>query len=102
MNKPAIILACALLLASGSAFAQANSVQLPRDTVPAELADSEGQIVVAQCSACHSLDYITTQPRAKGAQFWRDSVTKMVNVYGARITPETADAVAGVLARKFG
>jgi hypothetical protein len=58
--------------------------------------------VVDNCSACHSLDYITTQPRGKGEQFWRDAVAKMVNVYKAPLSPEDADAVAATLARKFG
>lgn len=72
------------------------------DTVPASLSDPAGQVVVANCTACHSLDYITTQPRGKGGQFWRDEVAKMVNVYKAPIAPADADAVAGVLDRKFG
>eukprot|EP01037_Dinobryon_pediforme_P015208 gene15208-15352_t len=50
------------------------------ELVPAALADAPGQVVAAHCATCHSLDYITTQPRGKGAQFWRDEVTKMVNI----------------------
>ena len=53
--------------------------------------------MVNNCSACHSLDYITTQPRGKGEQFWRDSVAKMVNVYKAPLSPEDADAVGAAL-----
>ena len=49
-----------------------------------------------------SLDYITTQPRGKGEQFWRDAVAKMVNVYKAPLSPEDADDVGAALARKFG
>jgi cytochrome c5 len=87
---------------SGSAQAGALHYQQRADTVPAALSDSEGQVVVANCLTCHSADYITTQPRGKGAQFWRDEVAKMVNVYKAPIAPADADAVAGVLGRKFG
>jgi mono/diheme cytochrome c family protein len=75
---------------------------LPADTVPALLAQPDTEIVVSNCSACHSLDYIATQPRRKGPQFWRDAVTKMINVYKAPIDPADADAVAAALTRKFG
>jgi predicted secreted protein len=60
------------------------------------------QLVRAQCSACHSLDYIQTQPRGKGEQFWRDSVTKMTSVYGAAFSPEDANRIVAYLARTYG
>ena len=82
----------AVLLAA--AFAQPVSIELPIGNTPPELADPASEVVVNNCSACHSLDYITTQPRGKGEQFWRDSVAKMVNVYKAPVSPANADAVA--------
>lgn len=91
--------ACALAIPAATIAAQPVTYALPADTVPAVLADA--QIVVTNCSGCHSLDYIVTQPRHKGPQFWRDAVTKMVNVYKAPIEPSDADAVAEELARKF-
>lgn len=98
----------AILLGAGSfvlniaTAAQPVTIDLPIGDTPAELSDDDAEVVVNNCSSCHSLDYITTQPRGKGAQFWKDSVTKMINVYKAPIAPEDADAVAGVLARKLG
>ncbi len=59
-------------------------------------------MVVNNCASCHSLDYLTAQPRGKGAQFWRDSVTKMITVYKAPLSPEEAEQVSAVLAKKFG
>ncbi|KEY97937.1 sulfite:cytochrome C oxidoreductase subunit B, partial [Sphingomonas sp. BHC-A] len=56
----------------------------------------------ATCSACHSLDYVTTQPRGKGAQFWQDSVGKMIKVYGAPIEPADAERIAAYLAATYG
>jgi hypothetical protein len=85
----------------GVAGGPAHYQQRP-DTVPASLSDDQGQIVVANCTACHSLDYITTQPRGKGMQFWHDEVTKMVGVYKAPVAPADAEAVITVLDRKFG
>jgi len=91
----------AVLLGAG-ALAQPAGIQLPFGETPTDLAEPDARIVVSNCSACHSLDYITTQPRGKGEQFWRDSVTKMINVYKAPLSADEADAVTAVLARKFG
>ena len=53
-------------------------------------------VVKNNCTACHSADYVDTQPRgAKDKKaFWQAEVTKMIKVYGAPI----ADAdVAGIV-----
>ncbi|MGJ4949300.1 cytochrome c [Bradyrhizobium sp. HKCCYLS20291] len=45
-------------------------------------------LAVAQgnCTACHSADYIRTQPPMKNKkEFWQAEVTKMIKVYGAPI-----------------
>lgn len=73
------------------------------ESKPAALPDDPGsQLVEANCSGCHSLDYILTQPRGKPAAFWRDAVTKMVNVYGAPIDKPDGDRIAAYLARHYG
>ncbi|MES2698556.1 MAG: cytochrome C [Pseudomonadota bacterium] len=102
MTIAKIALALAGLLAAGGAAAQSAGITLPSGAVPPELSGQDNAVVVANCSACHSLDYIVTQPRGKGEQFWRDSVTKMITVYGAPLSPETAQQVVTVLASKFG
>lgn len=78
------------------------SYQLPEETVPAALSDAGAEAVVNNCSACHSLEYITTQPPGMGEKFWHDEVTKMVKVYGAPIEPDQAEAIAKILADRFG
>ncbi|WP_343617079.1 cytochrome C [Novosphingobium sp.] len=104
----ALLFACVLSLASAQGSASSGAPARPvhyvprADPLPAALSDGEGQVVAANCSACHSLDYITTQPRGKGIQFWRDEVTKMVSVYKAPIAPADSEAVAATLGRKFG
>ncbi|MGC1269433.1 MAG: cytochrome C [Croceibacterium sp.] len=102
MRVPTLALSLALTLFGGTALARTVSIDLPQDSVPPELTGPEAEIVANTCAACHSLDYITTQPRGKGEQFWRDSVAKMVTVYGAPIAPEDAQAIGTVLAGKFG
>lgn len=96
------VLAIGAVALAGSALARPVHYAAPADSVPAALADADGQAVAGQCATCHSLDYITTQPRGKGAQFWRDEVAKMVNVYKAPVAPADADTVAAVLGKKFG
>jgi mono/diheme cytochrome c family protein len=45
------------------------------------------ETVKNNCTACHSADYIFTQPRGPkfGEDFWRAEVSKMIKVYGAPI-----------------
>ncbi|MDM7955233.1 cytochrome C [Blastomonas sp.] len=78
------------------------SFVMPEETTPPELADEGAELVVSTCSACHSLEYITTQPRGMGEKFWHDSVGKMVKVYGAPIEPADAQAISDILADRFG
>ena len=49
------------------------------------------ETVQNNCTACHSADYVKTQPRGEKFRkdFWAAEVTKMVKVYGAPI--EDAD-----------
>jgi mono/diheme cytochrome c family protein len=49
------------------------------------------EVVQNNCTACHSADYIQTQPRGEKFKkgFWAAEVTKMIKVYGAPI--EDAD-----------
>ncbi|NLR70985.1 cytochrome C [Novosphingobium sp. ERN07] len=98
----ALVLSATLAMSAVAVSAKPVTFDMPEEVVPAELADEAGEPVVAACSTCHSLEYITTQPRGKGAQFWRDAVAKMINVYKAPIEPADADAVAEVLAMRFG
>jgi mono/diheme cytochrome c family protein len=44
-------------------------------------------VVQNNCTACHSADYIKTQPRGEKFKkdFWAAEVTKMIKVYGAPI-----------------
>jgi sulfite dehydrogenase (cytochrome) subunit B len=45
------------------------------------------ETVQNNCTACHSADYIKTQPRGEKFKkdFWAAEVTKMIKVYGAPI-----------------
>lgn len=70
-------------------LAKPATYALPSETSRLTQAPDQGYATSeAYCGACHSRDYITTQPPAQGKEFWAAEVNKMVVVYGAAI-PET-------------
>jgi len=79
---------CAFSLTA--AGAKPVSYKLPDET--AEFKPGPNlDVVKNNCTACHSADYIKTQPRGPKFKkdFWQAEVTKMIKVYGAPI--EEAD-----------
>ena len=57
-------------------------------------------VVQNNCTACHSADYISTQPRGEKFKrdFWQAEVTKMIKVYGAPIDEADVGKIADYLA----
>jgi mono/diheme cytochrome c family protein len=55
------------------------------------------------CLACHSADYINTQPTGSrfGRDFWAAEVTKMIKVYGAPIADDDAKKIVDYLAATY-
>ena len=82
----------AIVIGVGLAAAHAAPVAF---TLPDETAafkpGANLDVVQNNCTACHSADYIQTQPRGEKFRkdFWAAEVTKMIKVYGAPI--EDAD-----------
>ena len=83
-----ILLALALLANCGLAGIHAAPVAytLPEETA-AFRPGPNLDVVKNNCSACHSADYVNTQPRGPKFKkdFWQAEVTKMIKVYGAPI-----------------
>lgn len=76
---------------------------LPEET--AEFAPGPGQEVTqANCVACHSADYVATQPRGlvNPTAFWTAEVNKMRHVYGAPIEETDVPAIVAYLAATYG
>ena len=73
-------------LASGSAIAAPVNYQTPKETAAFKPGPNV-DVVQKNCSACHSADYILTQPQGPAFKkaFWEAEVTKMIKVYGAPI-----------------
>ena len=77
--------AAAALLTTGLAFPAAAEEQ------PVELKKADGlDTVVANCSGCHSLDYIVMNSPFPNAALWDAEVTKMIKAFGAPIDESDA------------
>jgi sulfite dehydrogenase (cytochrome) subunit B len=87
-----ILLALALLANCGLAgvYAAPVAYTLPDETA-AFKPGANLETVQNNCTACHTADYIKTQPHGEKFKkdFWAAEVTKMIKVYGAPI--EDAD-----------
>lgn len=93
-------LSVTLLLIGETAWAV---YQLPPET--ATLASGPNRDVAEKyCVVCHSVDYITTQPRglADPRKFWTAEVNKMRQVYGAPIPDENAAKIIDYLVATYG
>lgn len=67
-------------------IAKPVSYQLPEETAAFGPGPNQ-DAVLGNCAACHSADYIKTQPQGPAFKkdFWQAEVTKMIKVYGAPI-----------------
>ena len=94
MNR--ILLASFVLCVSVRAAAPLD-YRLPPET--AEFQPGPGvETVTAMCGACHSADYVSTQPPRKGKAFWEAEVQKMIKVFKAPIDPANASTIVDYLA----
>ena len=83
-------------------FASAAPVTIELPEPEQNLKAGEGQeVAVNNCGACHSLDYIATQPPGKGSTFWDAEVKKMVQAFGAPISDEDAKKISAYLAQTY-
>ena len=73
-------------LSVASAYAVPVSYTLPEETA-AFKPGTNLEVVQNNCTACHSADYVKTQPRGEKFKkdFWQAEVNKMIKVYGAQI-----------------
>jgi cytochrome c5 len=99
-----IVIVLILSALTGFAYAGAkdsvHSIELPKVTT--ELKAGEGKDVTERfCIICHSLDYITMQPKFTRAQ-WTAVVNKMIKVMGAPIPEEDAKIIEGYLTTGYG
>jgi cytochrome c5 len=101
-----------MVLLVGTAYAQdaASQASSPEGitrsiTIPSvriELKEGEGRVKTeTYCNICHSVDYITMQPKFPRSQ-WTATVNKMIKTFGAPIPPEDAGAIISYLSTLYG
>ena len=99
MKRIAIPFLVSLAAVASSALAEPMVYQLPPET--AELKPGPGVATASVCTACHSADYVSTQPPGKGKAFWQAEVQKMIKVYKAPIGEDDAATIANYLAATY-
>jgi mono/diheme cytochrome c family protein len=78
----------------------ADAWKLPPEKV--ELKPGKGrEVVIGQCSLCHSVDYLTTQPPLTKAG-WTASVEKMRSKYGAPVPTNAVPLLVEYLVGQYG
>jgi sulfite dehydrogenase (cytochrome) subunit B len=89
-------------LGPGSASAAPVSYTLPDETAAFKPGPNL-EVVQNNCTACHSADYINTQPRGPKFKkdFWQAEVTKMIKVYGAPIDDADVGKILDYLAATY-
>src|SRR5207249_9787242 len=80
--------------------ASAVDIQLPPETGAFKQA-AGAELANGQCLVCHSVEYVTTQPRM-GRAFWKGSVVKMQQKYGAPIPEAQVEPLVDYLTRNYG
>jgi mono/diheme cytochrome c family protein len=92
-----------LRAAAALAALAAAGVAGAADETSLALADGPGrELTQASCSMCHSVDYILINAPFQDRTGWEKTVTKMVKVFGAPLTPEDNAAIVAYLAQHYG
>jgi mono/diheme cytochrome c family protein len=98
-----LLLAISLTLAAGISAVSAAPInyKVPDETAAFKPGPNL-EIVQGNCAACHSSDYIATQPPMKDKKaFWQAEVTKMIKVYGAPIDDADVGKIVDYLATTY-
>jgi sulfite dehydrogenase (cytochrome) subunit B len=103
MTKQALLFLVAVV-ALGVVAARAVPIayKLPEETAAFKPGPNL-EVVKANCSGCHSADYVNTQPRNVKSKkdFWQAEVTKMIKVYGAPIEDADVPKIVDYLAATY-
>jgi len=86
----------------GSASAAPISYTLPDETAAFKPGPNL-EVVQNNCTACHSADYVSTQPRGPKFKkdFWQAELTKMIKLYGAPIDGADVGKIVDYLAATY-
>lgn len=110
MNKNVLVIALAGLNIIALPAIAADNMTSIKDgvvtiTLPTETAEFKSgpnvDIAKSRCTACHSAEYIYTQP-PMNKEKWAGIVTKMQKVYGCTVEDSEVDQLAGYLVSQNG
>jgi hypothetical protein len=99
MKRLTVLVFLSLAAIASPALGDPKVYQLPPETV--QLKPGPGVDTAIVCTACHSADYIATQPPGKGKAFWQAEVQKMIKLYKAQIGEDDAATIANYLAATY-
>ena len=96
------LIAAISVLSFGSVIAAPISYDLPPETAAFKPGPNL-EVVMNNCTGCHSADYIATQPRGPKFKndFWKAEVNKMIKVYGAPINEADIPKIVEYLAATY-
>jgi len=106
MNRSMLLAASVVVAIAGTGIIAAQAkplkITLPEDTATFKPGTNR-DVVMNNCTACHSADYVQTQPRGPKFKkdFWQAEVTKMVKVYGAPIDDADIPKIVDYLAENY-
>ena len=89
-------------LAAVPALAKPINYDLPDETATFKPGPNL-EVVQGNCGACHSADYVLTQPIGPKFKkdFWQAEVTKMIKVYGAPIDEKDVPKIVEYLTATY-
>jgi mono/diheme cytochrome c family protein len=93
-----IVLAAAIAITTAAVTVPATAQEKPVALKKAPGLDK----VEANCSGCHSLDYIPMNSPFPNAALWTAEVTKMIRAFGAPIGDGDAKIIADYLTKNYG
>ena len=101
-NFPALLAVAAMIAGAAVALAAPVAYTLPEETSSFK-PGSNVEVVKNNCTACHSADYVQTQPRGPkfSKDFWQAEVTKMIKVYGAPIDDADVGKIVDYLTANY-
>jgi mono/diheme cytochrome c family protein len=102
IRRSLLALAAMTVVGFGPLLAAPTSYKVPEETA-AFKPGANLDVVRNNCTACHSADYINTQPRGPRfkKEFWQAEVTKMIKVYGAPIDEADVGKIVDYLAATY-
>jgi sulfite dehydrogenase (cytochrome) subunit B len=107
MNKSRtfiLVAASVLAVVTSSLWSNAKPIDYQLPTETAELKPGPNlETARNNCTACHSADYIRTQPQgpAYKKDFWQAEVTKMIKLYGAPIVDADVPKIVEYLSQTY-